>query len=203
MSRTDLWGALQAKSQLEFKQSQVLFEGSTRQAVVLAPLLLPHWQSPIEDARLLFIRRSRNLNHHPGQIGFPGGVVEESDETLLAAGFREALEEVRLERVSTRVIGALPHAATPSGFYLHPFFVATTQQEFVAQESEVEEVLLVGLSELLNCPVRYTQKSYNGKIFRVVHFDTSQGCIWGVTGRIVEHLLEHYFEWQAPEGRPT
>ena len=195
---TEFFRGLEARAQQQSRPNQPMFEGSTRQAVVLAPLLLPHWDSAQEEARLLFIRRSQNLNHHPGQIGFPGGVVEETDPSLLAAGFREAEEEVQLLQASSRVIGALPHAATPSGFYLHPYFIATTQQDFVAQESEVEELIFVSLGELLSCPVRYREQTWKEKTFQVVHFDTSQGCIWGVTGRIVEHLLEHFFEWQAP-----
>jgi 8-oxo-dGTP pyrophosphatase MutT (NUDIX family) len=162
-------------------------------------LLLPHWESPRSEAKLLYIKRSVHLTKHAGQIAFPGGVAEVGDGDLLTTGFREGAEEVGLRREHARVLGPLPSAVTPSGYSLQPYFVATTQSRFIAQESEVESIVLIELEELLNCPVRVEQRTYQGKDYRVVYFDTRQACVWGVTGRITEFLLTHFFDWQPPE----
>ena len=45
-------------------------------AVVFAPLVLPNWDAPLEQASMLFIKRSSGMRRHAGQVGFPGGVVE-------------------------------------------------------------------------------------------------------------------------------
>jgi 8-oxo-dGTP pyrophosphatase MutT (NUDIX family) len=175
--------------------------GDSVPAVVFAPLVLPHWEARLEDARMLFIKRSSGLRKHAGQVGFPGGRVEPGDQTLLEAGFREAEEEVALARSSVEVLCPLPTAEVPSGYQLYPFFVATDQQEFVSQESEVEAVHLVAMTDLLTCPFRLEHKEWHAKVYRVVYFDLDDLCVWGVTGRIVEHLLETFFEWRPPGAR--
>jgi 8-oxo-dGTP pyrophosphatase MutT (NUDIX family) len=147
---------------------------------------------------MLFIKRSAGLRKHAGQVGFPGGVVEASDASLLDTGFREAQEEVALRRDSVEVLCPLPTAEVPSGFQLYPYFVATDQQNFLTQESEVESVHLISMTDLLTCPFRLEHKEWNSKVYRVVYFDLDELCVWGVTGRIVEHLLENFFDWQPP-----
>lgn len=167
-------------------------------AAVLAPLILPRWDSSKEEAKLLYIKRSEKLTKHAGQMAFPGGVMEAADQSLLDAGFREGYEEVGLRREQSQVLASLPQATTPSGFQLQAYFVATTQQEFLAQPSEVESIHLIEVEELLNCPVRLEYKVWQEVEYRVVYFDTSSVCIWGVTGRITEVLLNHFFDWKIP-----
>ena len=167
-------------------------------AAVLAPLVLPDWRSSKKDAKLLFIKRSEQLTKHAGQMAFPGGTVENDDPDFLSAGFREGFEEVGLQREQSKVLATLPQASTPSGFSLHPYFVATTQQRFVSQPEEVQSIHLIEVEELLNCPVRVEQRVWSERSYRVIYFDTSSACIWGVTGRITEILLSHFFNWKAP-----
>lgn len=187
------------------RQSEQINEGAGSSpvtpvpAVVFAPLVVPHWEASLLDCRMLFIKRSSSLRKHAGQIGFPGGVVEPGDKTLLEAGFREAEEEVALRRSQVEVLGQLPSAEVPSGFRLYPYFVATDQQEFSVQESEVESLHLVRMADLLSCPFRLEQKEWQSRLWRVVYFDLDDLCVWGVTGRIVEHLLQTFFDWQPPE----
>ena len=172
---------------------------NARPAAVVAPLILPHWNGGLEEAKLLFIKRAEHLKKHAGQMAFPGGAKEEGDHDLLAAGLREGHEEVGLEPAGTKLLASLPRAFTPSGFFLQPFFVATTQSQYVAQESEVESIHIITVNELLTCPVRLEQREWGGKSYRVIYFDTEQVCIWGVTGRITEVLLTHFFDWKAPD----
>lgn len=170
-----------------------------RPAAVVAPLVLPAWDSPLSEAKLLFIKRSEHLKKHAGQMAFPGGTKEDEDPDLLTAGLREGHEEVGLDPNNTTLLAPLPKAFTPTGFHLHPFFVATTQQHYVAQESEVDSIHLIAVDELLRCPVRLEQREWLGKSYRVIFFDTDSVCIWGVTGRITEVLLTHFFDWRAPD----
>ncbi len=167
-------------------------------AVVLAPLVLPHWDAPLEEADFLYIKRSSQLRQHAGQIGFPGGVVEAEDASLLDAGKREALEEVALNPERVELLAQLPNAWTPSGFQLYPFLVATDQQHFVPEAGEVETLHRVNLRVLLECPARCEMRTWEGKTYRVVYFDLEELCIWGVTGRITEHILSTFFDWEPP-----
>ena len=176
--------------------------GKAVPAVVFAPLVLPHWEAPLAECRMLFIKRSASLRKHAGQVGFPGGVVEAGDATLLDAGFREAEEEVALRRSSVEVLSPLPIAEVPSGFQRHPYRVATDQRDFLIQESEVESLHLVSMTDLLSCPFRVEHKEWQSRLWRVVFFDLEDLCVWGVTGRIVEHLLQSFFDWSPPEAKP-
>ncbi|MCK5148384.1 CoA pyrophosphatase [bacterium] len=45
------------------------------------------------EPHLIFIRRSADSRHHPGQIAFPGGRVE-AGESMEEAAVRECHEEV-------------------------------------------------------------------------------------------------------------
>ena len=168
-------------------------------AAVIAPLVLPTWESDLDRASLLYIKRSPDLKKHAGQMAFPGGVVESSDPDVLSAGFREGHEEVGLLREESKVLAALPSSGTPSGFTLNPFFVATTQSQFRPEPGEVESIHLIPVLELLNCPVRLENREWQGVTYRVIYFDTSSVCIWGVTGRITEVLLSHFFSWRPPQ----
>lgn len=169
-----------------------------RPAAVLAPLVLPHWDSNLEQAKLLYIKRAGHLKKHAGQIAFPGGVAEDHDPDLLSTGFREGHEEVGLLREHSELLAELPSAFTPTGFTLKPFFVATVQRDFIPEPSEVESLHLIPITDLLTCPVRYEERTWQGNTYRVVYFDTQTVCVWGVTGRITELLLSRFFDWKAP-----
>jgi len=70
----------------------------------LAAVLVPIIVSPAPS--IVFTRRAADLSRHPGEISFPGGLVEPG-ETLVAAALREAREEIDLDPALPDVVGAL------------------------------------------------------------------------------------------------
>jgi hypothetical protein len=61
-----------------------------RQAAVLVPIV----RRP--QPGLLLTQRSPLMRKHAGQVAFPGGAVDNTDATLIAAALREAQEEVAI-----------------------------------------------------------------------------------------------------------
>ena len=52
-----------------------------RDAAVLIPIIIRP-----DGLNIILTKRSNNLQHHPGQIAFPGGKVDGLDNSLVKAG---------------------------------------------------------------------------------------------------------------------
>ncbi|MGY9002834.1 MAG: NUDIX hydrolase, partial [Rhodospirillales bacterium] len=100
-----------------------------------------------DELKVLFTRRAANLAQHAGQISFPGGHIEESDNEPIDAALRETEEEVGLPRHHIDVIGQLENYISRTGFEITPI-VGVIEPPFtvVPQPSEVAEVFEVPLT---------------------------------------------------------
>ena len=63
---------------------------------------------------LFFIRRTKTVKYHKGQISFPGGEFQVSDGSKLNTALREAEEEVGLQAGDVEIL--MPRAADEMGF---------------------------------------------------------------------------------------
>lgn len=158
-----------------------------REAAVLVPLQFSKgmWQ-------VLLTKRSAALPHHPGQIAFPGGKVDPTDDGALDAALREAEEEIGLPRQSVDVFGQLPSHQTVTGFIVRPF-VGVVDPDFipVPEAGEVDEVFSVPLRHFLTPNNFLIQgRMYNGveRRFFVVPFGPYY--IWGATARMLRLLCD-------------
>ncbi|MFX0207909.1 MAG: NUDIX hydrolase, partial [Candidatus Hodarchaeota archaeon] len=68
-------------------------EGFQR-AAVLIPLIQRE-----KEWRLIFTRRTDQVSHHKNEISFPGGRVDDQDQSLIHTAEREAYEELGLTNV--------------------------------------------------------------------------------------------------------
>jgi hypothetical protein len=72
-----------------------------------AAVLIGLWESQ-RGARLILTKRASHLQHHPGQIAFPGGKVDQQDADPEATALREAQEEIGLPSDLVQILGRLP-----------------------------------------------------------------------------------------------
>src|ERR1700730_3082629 len=78
------------------------------------------------DLHVVYIRRSDHVESHRGQVAFPGGRVDPTDETLLHTALREAQEEVRIDPASVDLLGGFEgRVARTSESHVTPFIGVT------------------------------------------------------------------------------
>lgn len=141
---------------------------------------------------LILTKRSSALKHHPGQIAFPGGKVDQNDDGPVGAALREAQEEIGLKPDNVEVIGTLPIHETITGFTVTPV-IALVRAGFepVAEPGEVDEVFSVPLAHVTN-PSQFQIRSRMWGGVRRRYYTVPYGpyYIWGATARILHGLAE-------------
>jgi 8-oxo-dGTP pyrophosphatase MutT (NUDIX family) len=158
---------------------------SLRRAAVLVPLFVKEgglW--------VLFTRRTETVEHHRGQISFPGGAEEPDDEGLLATALRESEEEIGLARRDAIPLGKLSPMVTVTDFYVEPFVAAIPQPYvFRPQEAEIAEIIEAPVAALLD-PAILETKPFPGRPEPVLFYHYGRHVIWGATARMLAELLD-------------
>jgi 8-oxo-dGTP pyrophosphatase MutT (NUDIX family) len=142
---------------------------------------------------LVFTRRSDNVEHHKGEISFPGGTVHPDDSDLLDTALREGAEEIGLARDDVMVLGALDDIMTVStGFVITPYVgIIPYPYPFQINGDEVAELILVPLRALMDerC-VGASEVIWEGEEMTTYHFHYQGDIIWGATARILKQFLD-------------
>ncbi|MEX5579630.1 CoA pyrophosphatase [Pseudophaeobacter sp. A-200-2] len=158
-----------------------------RPAGVLVPISLASGAP-----RVILTKRSSALKHHPGQIAFPGGKVDEGDRDVTHTALREACEEIGLPQDLPEVLGALPTHETVTSFTVTPV-VALLRSEFDVrpEAGEVAEVFSVPLSHVLD-PANYIIESRRWRGTRRRYYTVPYGpyYIWGATARMLRQFAD-------------
>ena len=95
-------------------------------------------------------KRSQNVEHHKGQISFPGGVVEKNESKMNAA-IRETNEEIGVDKDLIKIIGSLtPFYIPVSNFHISPYVGWTEEKPHTkVQDAEVKRVFSVSINDLV------------------------------------------------------
>ena len=177
-----------------FRQELIKKQGknikNAKQSAVLA-LLYP---DVIKETRIVLILRKAYEGVHSAQISFPGGRVEENDNSLEHTALRETYEEVGVPIENVHIIKTLTDVyIPPSNFFVQPFLgFATSMPQFTRQEDEVEEILEVRLLDLLNDDYLITKSvstSYKGNV-EVPAFKLNGHVVWGATAMMLSEIKD-------------
>jgi len=142
---------------------------------------------------VLFTKRAAHLKHHPGQISFPGGKVEDFDNNFIATAIREAEEEIGLNSHDINIIGQLNPYETISGYVVTPVIAfINKQQDYVMDKNEVDEIFQVPLQYFLNFDNHYAINiERQHKPFSIHFMPYGHHNIWGATAVMLKDLAIH------------
>ncbi len=156
-----------------------------------AAVLVPLVDHP-SGLTVLLTQRTAHLADHGGQISFPGGRIEPTDEHPIAAALREAEEEVGLPASHVEVVGRLDTYVTGTGFEVIPV-VAFVRVPYPLRPdpSEVAEVFEVPLDFLVDpANLQRGSREWRGttRFFFALPYETRY--IWGATAGMLVNLAE-------------
>jgi 8-oxo-dGTP pyrophosphatase MutT (NUDIX family) len=160
--------------------------GPLRPAAVLIPLYVRE-----KALFTLFTKRTELVEHHKGQISFPGGAWSDADANLWETAIRETEEEIGVPRAGVRILGALPKLETVTDFEVSPFVGAIPWPvEFAPHAGEVESIIEVPVAYLLDPKVvEELPVKWNGRQFQTLVYHYKGHAIWGATARILADFL--------------
>jgi 8-oxo-dGTP pyrophosphatase MutT (NUDIX family) len=143
-------------------------------------------------AEVILTKRASHLKHHPGQIAFPGGKLDDGDADLVSAALREAEEEIGLPRDLVSVLELMPIHETVTSYEVTPV-IAVLNGDFdpVPELGEVAEIFRVPLAFLMDpSAYRVERRRWRGvwRQFYVVPYGPYY--IWGATARMLKSLAD-------------
>jgi 8-oxo-dGTP pyrophosphatase MutT (NUDIX family) len=162
---------------------------ATRPAAVLVPVI------DRAEPAVLLTQRNANLASHAGQIAFPGGAIDPTDRSPVAAALREAREEIGLDSGLVDPIGHLDLYLTFSGFRILPT-VARIDPSYRVElnRAEVDEAFEVPLAFLMDAQNHALHsRDWKGVIRHYYAMAFPQRYIWGVTAGILRNLYERLY----------
>jgi 8-oxo-dGTP pyrophosphatase MutT (NUDIX family) len=163
-------------------------------AAVLVPLF-------VKDGRrhVLLTKRSDMVEHHRGEISFPGGKLDPSDANLMCCALRETAEEIGVAPEHVRIIGELDDFYTVATNYRVAPFVGIIPHpyKFVPSAREIAGLLSVPLGVFFD-PVRKSESIwiFKGEPVEVISYEWEGHNIWGATARILNHFTELVEQWR-------
>ncbi len=159
-------------------------------AAVLMPLV---WR---EDGwHLVFTRRAETMEHHKGQVSFPGGACDPGDSGPEATALREAEEEIGLKPEDVRLLGRLNDIVTSTRYRVTPVVgVLPWPYPLRPAPNEVARVFTIPLRWLAQRE-NYSEQPFTPagrpRPFPVVVYREYNGeVLWGASARIVLNFLQ-------------
>jgi 8-oxo-dGTP pyrophosphatase MutT (NUDIX family) len=156
-------------------------------------VLAPVYRDANGELRIVLIVRT-DRGHHGGQLAFPGGRVDEHDESLVATALREAEEEVGLDPSLVTVVAEVPAVRSgPTNMDVFAFLGRIPDGlEWRPNRDEVVEVLTPTVAELWDPAIRREQLFTSARWPEGLLVDgipVGDRVLWGMTLRLLDDLV--------------
>ncbi|PKP03561.1 MAG: CoA pyrophosphatase [Bacteroidetes bacterium HGW-Bacteroidetes-6] len=143
------------------------------------------------DTSIVFIKRAISNGVHSGQIAFPGGRYELTDESFAQTALRETREETGIV-APVDIIGRLSDLfVPPSNYLIHPYVgIVREPVQFLPNEAEVQWLFTENILHFVSPFSRDTYYYYYAGESRQAPCFISNGyAIWGATAMILSEFL--------------
>lgn len=198
------------KIRVQLSQQQPLLIGETtaRRSAVMIPLV------EIDgEWHIVFEKRSLRMNKQPGDVSFPGGMIDETDASPEQAALRETQEELGIPATHIEVLGALPLWIPFASLMIYPFVGVMDYQQIIHGHNpdEVETIFTVPIAWLMDYQPYLHTVSFEAKpsedfpFEKIMHgssykwrthqieewfYDYDSYTIWGLTAQILKYFVE-------------
>ncbi len=173
---------------LKFSE-QAIQELKPRKAAVLS-LFYPN---KMMETCFLLTLRANYKGIHGAQISFPGGKFEPGDITFENTALRESEEEIGIKAKEVKIFKEMTKTfIPPSNFLVIPFLGYQTFTPVFKTNHEVEQLLEVKLSDLLDdrsLTVKNLSTSYMENI-DVPCFKLNNCIVWGATAMMLSEIKD-------------
>lgn len=159
-----------------------------------AAVLVPVFEKDREPHVLMTVRTA-HLSKHAGQVAFPGGRMDEGENSPLITALRETEEEIGLAADFIDPMGMFAPYLSVSGYRIVPV-IAQVRAGFTlkANPHEVESIFDVPWSFLMSAENHTReQRDWKGKTRTYFSMTWKNQYIWGVTAGIIRSLHSHLY----------
>jgi len=166
-------------------------EEGGRESAVLILFGPPPADASDEGEHVILIERSHTMRTQPGQIAFPGGARDPEDDDSVATALREAEEETGIDPTGVDVVDVLPSLyLPPANFVVAPVlgWWSRPTPAMVRDPAEVEQVMSVPVSYLVNPETRFTVRHPSGFVGPAFLLDDL--VLWGFTAGLLSRVLD-------------
>jgi len=140
---------------------------------------------------VLLNKRSQQVEHHKGEMSFPGGARDPEDNDFVATALRETEEEMGISREDVRILGRLDDIITRSNFGVK-VYVGTIPYpySFTPSEIEIAEVVEAPLAVLLDkANLRFETKWVDDGPVTTCSYAYGNHLVFGATAKILQQFL--------------
>ena len=186
--------ASQLKMAPPFRQQLIQRQKEAMQNAKKAGVLALFYPNSNNQTHFVLILRKTYKGVHSAQIAFPGGKLEEQDNSLKETAIRETFEEIGVPIEHIKVLQELTEVyIPPSNFHVHPFIGISKQTpRFTKQDDEVEAIIEIPLHHFFDNSTLITKTvstSYSVDV-EVPAFKLNDHVVWGATAMMLSEIKD-------------
>ena len=148
------------------------------------------WGDAAGARKLVLVQRGFGAPHHPGELAFPGGMVEPGDRDLPSTARREVAEELGITE-GLWELGCFPDGVAKARVRFTPvLFRWEAPEPSFCLNHELEQALMLPLAPLMEAPWTSERLERRGLALDVPRLELPQAPLWGATAYVLKAWLD-------------